>query len=59
MTDAFSAAQVKCLKRQGARSDERNDPAAEIIEVSTAQLEDVVRLEDKYGRAPDAVSETR
>jgi mannose-6-phosphate isomerase-like protein (cupin superfamily) len=25
---------------------------AEIIEVSTPQLEDVVRLEDRYGRAP-------
>jgi mannose-6-phosphate isomerase len=27
---------------------------AEIIEVSTPQLEDVVRLEDRYGRVPDA-----
>ena len=27
---------------------------AEIIEVSTPQLEDVIRLEDRYGRAPDA-----
>jgi mannose-6-phosphate isomerase len=27
---------------------------AEIIEVSTPQLEDVVRLQDRYGRAPDA-----
>ena len=26
---------------------------AEIIEVSTPQLEDVVRLEDRYGRVPD------
>ena len=26
---------------------------AEIIEVSTPQLEDVVRLEDKYGRVPE------
>jgi hypothetical protein len=25
---------------------------AEIIEVSTPQLEDVVRLEDRYGRVP-------
>jgi hypothetical protein len=32
---------------------------AEIIEVSTPQLEDVVRLEDRYGRAPDAAPETR
>jgi mannose-6-phosphate isomerase-like protein (cupin superfamily) len=32
---------------------------AEIIEVSTPQLEDVVRLEDRYGRAPDAASEAR
>jgi mannose-6-phosphate isomerase len=29
---------------------------AEIIEVSTPQLDDVVRLEDRYGRAPDADS---
>lgn len=27
---------------------------AEIVEVSTPQLEDVVRLEDRYGRVPDA-----
>jgi mannose-6-phosphate isomerase len=27
---------------------------AEIIEVSTPQLEDVVRLEDRYGRVPPA-----
>jgi mannose-6-phosphate isomerase len=27
---------------------------AEIIEVSTPQLQDVVRLEDRYGRVPDA-----
>jgi mannose-6-phosphate isomerase-like protein (cupin superfamily) len=27
---------------------------AEIVEVSTPQLEDVVRLQDRYGRAPDA-----
>jgi mannose-6-phosphate isomerase len=26
---------------------------AKIIEVSTPQLEDVVRLQDRYGRAPD------
>jgi mannose-6-phosphate isomerase len=26
---------------------------AEIIEVSTPQLQDVVRLEDRYGRVPD------
>jgi mannose-6-phosphate isomerase len=32
---------------------------AEIIEVSTPQLEDVVCLEDRYGRAPDAASEAR
>ena len=32
---------------------------AEIIEVSTPQLEDVVRLEDRYGRVGDAVPETR
>lgn len=32
---------------------------AEIIEVSTPQLDDVVRLEDRYGRAPDAPSEPR
>jgi hypothetical protein len=32
---------------------------SEIVEVSTPQLEDVVRLEDRYGRAPDATSETR
>jgi mannose-6-phosphate isomerase len=32
---------------------------AEIIEVSTPQLEDVVRLEDRYGRVPDAAPETR
>jgi mannose-6-phosphate isomerase-like protein (cupin superfamily) len=32
---------------------------AEIIEVSTPQLEDVVRLEDRYGRAPDAAPENR
>jgi len=25
---------------------------AEIIEVSTPQLEDVIRLEDRYGRVP-------
>lgn len=30
---------------------------AEIVEVSTPQLDDVVRLEDRYGRAP-APSET-
>lgn len=29
---------------------------AEIIEVSTPQLEDVVRLEDRYGRIGDAAS---
>jgi mannose-6-phosphate isomerase-like protein (cupin superfamily) len=29
---------------------------AEIIEVSTPQLDDVVRLEDRYGRAPDGDS---
>ena len=29
---------------------------AEIIEVSTPQLEDVVRLEDRYGRVPDVES---
>lgn len=27
---------------------------AQIIEVSTPQLEDVVRLEDRYGRVPDS-----
>jgi mannose-6-phosphate isomerase len=27
---------------------------AEIVEVSTPQLEDVVRLEDRYGRVPGA-----
>jgi hypothetical protein len=27
---------------------------AEIIEVSTPQLDDVVRLEDRYGRVGDA-----
>ena len=27
---------------------------AEIVEVSTPQLEDVVRLQDRYGRVPDA-----
>jgi mannose-6-phosphate isomerase len=32
---------------------------AEIIEVSTPELEDVVRLEDRYGRMPDATPETR
>ncbi len=32
---------------------------AEIIEVSTPELEDVVRLEDRYGRVPDAVPESR
>jgi mannose-6-phosphate isomerase len=26
---------------------------SEIIEVSTPQVEDVVRLEDRYGRVPD------
>lgn len=30
---------------------------AEIIEVSTPQLEDIVRLEDRYGRAPAGTSE--
>ncbi len=30
---------------------------AEIIEVSTPQLEDVVRLEDRYGRATETSSE--
>ncbi len=29
---------------------------AQIIEVSTPQLEDVVRLEDRYGRVPDAAA---
>jgi mannose-6-phosphate isomerase len=32
---------------------------AEIIEVSTPQLEDVVRLDDRYGRVPDATPGTR
>jgi hypothetical protein len=32
---------------------------AEIIEVSTPQLGDVVRLEDRYGRVGDAAPETR
>lgn len=32
---------------------------AEVIEVSTPQLEDVVRLEDRYGRVGDAAPETR
>jgi mannose-6-phosphate isomerase len=32
---------------------------AEIIEVSTPQFEDVVRLEDRYGRVGDAAPETR
>lgn len=31
---------------------------AEIIEVSTPQLDDVVRLEDRYGRAPAEASGT-
>lgn len=31
---------------------------AEIVEVSTPQLEDVVRLEDRYGRVPDTVPES-
>ena len=31
---------------------------AEIIEVSTPQLDDVVRLEDRYGRVTEASSET-
>jgi mannose-6-phosphate isomerase-like protein (cupin superfamily) len=31
---------------------------AEIIEVSTPQLEDVVRLEDRYGRVMETSSET-
>jgi mannose-6-phosphate isomerase len=32
---------------------------AEVIEVSTPQLEDVVRLEDRYGRVGDTAPETR
>lgn len=32
---------------------------AEIVEVSTPQLEDVVRLEDRYGRVPDTESRNR
>jgi mannose-6-phosphate isomerase len=31
---------------------------SEVIEVSTPQVEDVVRLEDKYGRAPDSAPPT-
>jgi mannose-6-phosphate isomerase-like protein (cupin superfamily) len=35
-----------------------DDIACDILEVSTPELDDVVRLEDRYGRAPDPKSRT-